>query len=82
MVLPDGRVGFIDFGLVGKVPASTWPALLAASSAFVSEDTEMLARALATLQATNTDVDIQVRLRSCNHGFNAHQAPRPRLTSR
>ena len=60
LVLPDGRVGFIDFGLVGKIPASTWPALMAALAAFASEDTEQLARALATLQATDTDVDIQV----------------------
>ena len=60
LVLPDGRVGFIDFGLVGKIPASTWPAILAASSAFASEDTQMLARALATLQATSSDVDIEV----------------------
>ena len=62
LVLPDGRVGFIDFGLVGKIPAATWPAIMAALSAFASEDTEMLARALATLQATSTDVDILVRL--------------------
>ena len=62
MVLPDGRVGFIDFGLVGKIPAATWPALMAALTAFASEDFEMLARALATLQATSTDVDIQARL--------------------
>ncbi len=59
-MLPDGRVGFIDFGLVGKIPASTWPALMAALAAFASEDTEKLARALLTLQATDADVNIQV----------------------
>ena len=60
-MLPDGRVGFIDFGLVGKIPASTWPALTAALAAFASDDFVMLAKALATLQATSSDVDIQVR---------------------
>ena len=36
LVLPDGRVGFIDFGIVGRVSPVTWgavEALLAATQA-------------------------------------------------
>ena len=59
-MLPDGRVGFIDFGIVGRVSPVTWGAVEALLGATQSRDFDLMARALVTLGATSTDVDIQV----------------------
>mmetsp|Transcript_27850 Transcript_27850/g.83470 ORF Transcript_27850/g.83470 Transcript_27850/m.83470 type:complete len:537 (+) Transcript_27850:3-1613(+) len=56
LALPDGRVGFIDFGIVGRVPPSIWSALRDAGTAVAAEDYEMLAAALVQMGAAD-DVD-------------------------
>ena len=58
---PSGRVGFIDFGIVGRVTPVTWTALDALLTATATRDFETMARALATVGATDTDVDVKVR---------------------
>lgn len=57
---PSGQVGFIDFGIVGRVTPVTWTALDALVTAAVTRDFETMARALATVGATDTDVDVKV----------------------
>ena len=48
-------------GIVGRINPVIWQALQAAMVATASNDFDMLARALATVGATSTDVDISVR---------------------
>jgi hypothetical protein len=62
-VLPDGRVGFIDFGIVGRISPVTWRAVEALLGATGTGDFPTMARALATIGATGEDVDIPVRRR-------------------
>ena len=57
---PSGQVGFIDFGIVGRVTPVTWTALEALLTATATRDFETMARALATVGATDTDVDVKV----------------------
>ena len=57
-MLPDGRVGFIDFGIVGRVSPVTWGAVEALLGSAQARDFGLMARALVTLGATSTDVDI------------------------
>lgn len=57
-------------GIVGRINPVMWQALQAAMVATATSDFDMLARALATVGATSTDVDIQV---CCN--------PSSRITS-
>ena len=57
MALPDGRVAFIDFGIVGRVPPSIWQAIQDGGAALAAEDFEGLARALVTMGAAD-DVDV------------------------
>ena len=57
---PSGRVGFIDFGIVGRVTPVTWKALDALLTATATRDFETMACALATVGATDTDVNVKV----------------------
>lgn len=59
LVLDDGRVGFIDFGMVGRVGESTFQAVTDLSTTMAQGDYEGMARALAKMGATDTDVDVQ-----------------------
>ena len=63
---PSGRVGFIDFGIVGRVTPVTWTALDALLTATATRDFDTMARALATVGATDTDVDLKVRVLASN----------------
>ncbi len=61
LVLRDGRVGYIDFGIVGRVAPSLWTAVQALLGSAAAGDYLTMARALCTLGVTATDVDIPVR---------------------
>ncbi|KAL4529909.1 hypothetical protein Ndes2526A_g04652 [Nannochloris sp. 'desiccata'] len=58
LVLPDGRVGFIDFGIVGKISQPTWRAIEALLRATTIEDYDTMARALVTIGATSEEVNL------------------------
>ena len=62
LVLTDGRVGFIDFGIVGKISPLTFQALQAFLVSTMSADYDMMARALITMGATQETVIIPVCL--------------------
>jgi aarF domain-containing kinase len=51
LALPDGRVAFIDFGIVGRVTPGTWEGVRALVGATATGDYETMARALATVGA-------------------------------
>jgi aarF domain-containing kinase len=58
LVLDDGRVGFIDFGMVGRVGERTFAAVGELSSAMTTGDYEGMARALCNMGATDANVDV------------------------
>lgn len=57
MMLTDGRIGFIDFGIVGRISKSTWTALLSLISTVPTRDFFAIAQALVGIGATNQAVD-------------------------
>eukprot|EP00562_Extubocellulus_spinifer_P034055 CAMPEP_0178693822 /NCGR_PEP_ID=MMETSP0699-20121125/7914_1 /TAXON_ID=265572 /ORGANISM="Extubocellulus spinifer, Strain CCMP396" /LENGTH=559 /DNA_ID=CAMNT_0020339253 /DNA_START=23 /DNA_END=1702 /DNA_ORIENTATION=- len=59
LVLDDGRVGFIDFGIVGRVGEKTFKAVNELSSALAIGDYEGMAQALCNMGATDEEVDIK-----------------------
>jgi len=61
LILDDGRVGFIDFGIVGRIRAETWLAMSALMNALSARDYHALAGAMIALGATGQQVD-QARL--------------------
>jgi predicted unusual protein kinase regulating ubiquinone biosynthesis (AarF/ABC1/UbiB family) len=57
MALDDGRVGFIDFGIVGRIREETWRAMFALAEGLPKGDFAAVAEALATIGATREGVD-------------------------
>ncbi|KAG1666892.1 hypothetical protein FOA52_013525 [Chlamydomonas sp. UWO 241] len=57
LALSDGRVGFIDFGIVGSISPVTWKALEALATSLATADYETMARALATIGACDENVN-------------------------
>ena len=46
-MLRDGRIGFIDFGIVGRIPPTTWLALQSLAAAFQDSNFDLMARCTA-----------------------------------
>ncbi|KAK3235181.1 hypothetical protein CYMTET_54604 [Cymbomonas tetramitiformis] len=58
LVLPDGRVAFIDFGIVGRIKPDTWGAVQAFLTSVSTADYRVMAMALAQMGATADEVDV------------------------
>jgi aarF domain-containing kinase len=74
LVLPDGRVGFIDFGIVGRISQVTWRAVEALLLATGTGDYETMAKALMTIGATSQEVNIKAFAADLEKLFNSLQA--------
>ncbi|NGX15044.1 AarF/UbiB family protein [Wenzhouxiangella sp. XN24] len=57
MALRDGRIGFIDFGIVGRIREETWRAMFALADGLPRGDFKAVAEGLATMGATREGVD-------------------------
>lgn len=64
-MLKDGRVGFIDFGIVGSISPVTWAAVESLVRSATINDFDLMARALVTMGMTDQQVDIPVSDNSC-----------------
>ncbi len=58
MVLEDGRVGFIDFGIVGHIRKETWQALIDFMQARAASDYRKMAQCMLTIGVTADNVDV------------------------
>ncbi|CAE7276039.1 unnamed protein product [Symbiodinium sp. CCMP2456] len=57
LVLEDGRVGFIDFGIVGRIPPKIWSAVEGFALSFAANDAPGMAKNLIAMGATDRFVD-------------------------
>jgi len=58
LVLEDGRIGFIDFGIVGKISPIIFEAVTDLSGALADGDYKGMAQALCSMGATDEEVDL------------------------
>ncbi|KAK8949992.1 hypothetical protein KSP40_PGU009212 [Platanthera guangdongensis] len=58
-LLHDGRIGFLDFGIVGRISPQTWGAMEIFLASFASEDYKAMASALIEMGATGQNVDVK-----------------------
>jgi aarF domain-containing kinase len=58
LLLDDGRVGFIDFGIVGRVSDKTFQGVNELGTALALADYRGMAQALCNMGATEEDVDL------------------------
>ncbi len=58
MVLEDGRVGFIDFGIVGHIRKETWQALIDFMQGRASGNYLLMAQCMLTIGVTPDDINV------------------------
>ncbi|MDX1804833.1 MAG: AarF/UbiB family protein [Alcanivorax sp.] len=58
MLLEDGRVGFIDFGIVGRIRREAWDGMAAFFEAIGRGDVRQMAEAMAVIGMTREEVDV------------------------
>jgi predicted unusual protein kinase regulating ubiquinone biosynthesis (AarF/ABC1/UbiB family) len=56
MVLRDGRIGFIDFGIVGRIPEGAWEAMSEFISSIMVGNFDMMADAMIRIGVTKKHV--------------------------
>jgi len=58
MLLTDGRLGFIDFGMVGRIEADAWQAIFALMRGIDSSDYQLVAESMIKVGMTAKTVDV------------------------
>lgn len=72
-LLRDGRIGFLDFGIVGRISPKTWGAMEVFLGSIATEEYESMASALIDMGATNTNVDSRAFARDLEKIFSSIQ---------
>lgn len=70
LLLDDGRVGFIDFGMVGRIQPEAWQAMFALFSGVSNQDYAMMAQAMVVVGITRDEVDVDALARDIAALFN------------
>lgn len=69
MLLDDGKVGFIDFGLVGRIPPEVWAAMLDFFRAIGDQDFDVMARSMLGIGMTRNAIDTAALSRDLQRMF-------------
>jgi len=80
LLLRDGRVGFIDFGIVGRISEQVFRAVNELSTALALGDSEGMARALCNMGAADQEVDIKKFGQDIDRLLNRMNQVQPELT--
>ncbi|KAL2248989.1 uncharacterized aarF domain-containing protein kinase At5g05200, chloroplastic [Sesamum indicum] len=72
-LLRDGRIGFLDFGIVGRISPKTWAAMEVFLQSLATEEYESMASSLIDMGATSTDVDSKAFARDLEKIFSSIQ---------
>ncbi|HDK8953919.1 ABC1 kinase family protein [Acinetobacter seifertii] len=70
MLLEDGRIGFIDFGIVGQLKPEVWTACIAFMDALQKTDYQVMAENMLKMGMTHNKVDVQVLAQDLERLFN------------
>ncbi|KAK9159336.1 hypothetical protein Scep_005910 [Stephania cephalantha] len=73
-LLRDGRIGFLDFGIVGRISPKTWAAMEIFLTSIASEEYEAMASSLIVMGATNDEVDSKAFARDLEKIFSSIRA--------
>ncbi|KAA3464604.1 putative aarF domain-containing protein kinase chloroplastic-like [Gossypium australe] len=73
-LLRDGRIGFLDFGIVGRISPKTWAAMEVFLASIATEEYESMASALIEMGATNQNIDAKAFARDLEKIFSSIQA--------
>lgn len=70
MLLEDGRIGFIDFGIVGQLKPEVWTACMAFMDALQKTDYKAMAENMLKMGMTHNKVDVEVLAQDLERLFN------------
>lgn len=70
MLLEDGRIGFIDFGIVGQLKPEVWTACIAFMDALQKTDYQVMAENMLKMGMTHNKIDVQVLAQDLERLFN------------
>ncbi|WP_459661223.1 hypothetical protein ACL9Z5_001305 [Acinetobacter calcoaceticus] len=70
MLLEDGRIGFIDFGIVGQLKPEVWTACIAFMDALQKTDYKAMAENMLKMGMTHNKVDVDVLAQDLERLFN------------
>ncbi|KHN66979.1 kinase [Acinetobacter calcoaceticus] len=70
MLLEDGRIGFIDFGIVGQLNPEVWTACMAFMDALQKTDYQAMAENMLKMGMTHNKVDVEVLAQDLKRLFN------------
>ncbi|KAI3871820.1 hypothetical protein MKW92_026300, partial [Papaver armeniacum] len=70
-VLRDGRIGFLDFGIVGRISPKTWAAMEGFLASIAIEEYEQMASSLIDMGATSSNVDAKAFARDLEKVFSS-----------
>lgn len=70
MLLEDGRIGFIDFGIVGQLKPEVWTACIAFMDALQKTDYQAMAENMLKMGMTHNKIDVQVLAHDLERLFN------------
>ncbi|HEX6590526.1 MAG TPA: AarF/UbiB family protein [Moraxellaceae bacterium] len=71
MVLTDGRLGFIDFGIVGRIAPETWEATNAFVESLTDGDFRKMADSMTKIGMTKRTVDVDALTRDLESMYSA-----------
>ncbi|MDH2515598.1 AarF/UbiB family protein [Acinetobacter baumannii] len=70
MLLEDGRIAFIDFGIVGQLKPEVWTACIAFMDALQKTDYQAMAENMLKMGMTHNKIDVQVLAQDLERLFN------------
>lgn len=70
MLLEDGRIGFIDFGIVGQLKPEVWTACIVFMDALQKTDYQAMAENMLKMGMTHNKIDVQVLAQDLERLFN------------
>lgn len=77
LLLEDGRVGFIDFGMVGRVSADSWQAVFGLFTGLGEEDYRKVAQSMLDVGMTRDNISVDRLERDIAEVFRAMNAVDP-----
>ncbi|MBB3046666.1 putative unusual protein kinase regulating ubiquinone biosynthesis (AarF/ABC1/UbiB family) [Litorivivens lipolytica] len=77
MLLNNGQVGFIDFGMVGRIKPSVWEATFKLFMAVNEQDYQTMAESMLAIGVTRSEVDVDALARDIQHLFGRLDAMEP-----
>ncbi|GMH05005.1 hypothetical protein Nepgr_006845 [Nepenthes gracilis] len=72
-LLRDGRIGFLDFGIVGRISPKTWAAMELFLSSLATQEYESMASALIEMGATSQNINANALARDLEKIFSSIQ---------